>query len=564
MKKWIIALFVLAAVGSNSCSEFLDEVPDNRTEIDNMDKVKALLVSAYPTIFHETLEFRCDGIVDHRATYDGTQPDGGFDYIRNAFFWEEYPKIEMDVDDQHYWYGCYSAIASANHALAAIEKMGNPKGCEIWIAEARLCRAYAHFMLLTLFSDFFDENNRSTNPGIPYVTEPEEVVSKHYDRGTVASTLEKIKEDVEYGMKYVGGESDYKQPKFHFSVDAARLLAMRIALYERNYPLVISYASMLVPQPTRFTTTGRKNATDGTDQVLPATDDVAYIYCNNNLFDWITATNTYSGSDAISVAFQRATNSNIILASEPYSYLNRVTTTTAYTRYTYSDETFDEITGSCANGCEWRLPKYLLGSMPAGAPNFVPKFYEDFKITNIQAGTGYVYCRVNLMRREEAILARAEAYAMMGEYDKALVDLTMYCQNRVVTDSPQKAPIRDFCYTRDKVVNFYKEKLELDTHYFKSSFNAGRFTTDIATSDGLVQRSILLAVLDARRAEFLYEGYRWFDILRWNIPVVHRTATGQGSTLTPDDDRRLLQLPSTVTLSGIEVNTYENVPNPWN
>ena len=40
-------------------------------------------------------------------------------------------------------------------------------------------------------------------------------------------------------------------------------------------------------------------------------------------------------------------------------------------------------------------------------------------------------------------------------------------------------------------------------------------------------------------------------------------ATGESSTLTPDDDRRVLQMPATVVLSGIELNKYENVPNPW-
>ncbi|MDE6070815.1 MAG: RagB/SusD family nutrient uptake outer membrane protein, partial [Alistipes sp.] len=71
-------------------------------------------------------------------------------------------------------------------------------------------------------------------------------------------------------------------------------------------------------------------------------------------------------------------------------------------------------------------------------------------------------------------------------------------------------------------------------------------------------------VLDSRHTEFLYEGMRWFDILRWNIPVVHRMITGETSTLTPDDDRRVVQLPRNAELSGLQMNPYDHIPQPWN
>ena len=55
------------------------------------------------------------------------------------------------------------------------------------------------------------------------------------------------------------------------------------------------------------------------------------------------------------------------------------------------------------------------------------------------------------------------------------------------------------------------------------------------------------------------EGIRHFDILRWFIPVYHATADGQRSELTPEDDRRVIQLPQVVSLSGVEQNPWSNV-----
>ena len=49
MKKYIFGLLTMTlGVALTSCESFLDEVPDNRTEIDTPEKVQLLLVSGYP------------------------------------------------------------------------------------------------------------------------------------------------------------------------------------------------------------------------------------------------------------------------------------------------------------------------------------------------------------------------------------------------------------------------------------------------------------------------------------------------------------------------------------
>ena len=75
-----------------------------------------------------------------------------------------------------------------------------------------------------------------------------------------------------------------------------------------------------------------------------------------------------------------------------------------------------------------------------------------------------------------------------------------------------------------------------------------------------MQKALILTVLDFRRIEFLYEGIRYWDVLRWNIPVTHTTIDGATSTLTPDDDRRILQIPQIATASGIQLNDMVNIP----
>jgi hypothetical protein len=69
-----------------------------------------------------------------------------------------------------------------------------------------------------------------------------------------------------------------------------------------------------------------------------------------------------------------------------------------------------------------------------------------------------------------------------------------------------------------------------------------------------IKAALINTVLDFKQAEFIQEGMRWFDVLRYKIPIVHTNVAGESETLTPDDPRRLFQLPQEVKLAGLELN----------
>jgi starch-binding outer membrane protein, SusD/RagB family len=73
--------------------------------------------------------------------------------------------------------------------------------------------------------------------------------------------------------------------------------------------------------------------------------------------------------------------------------------------------------------------------------------------------------------------------------------------------------------------------------------------------ESINQKATLLAVLDLRRAEFIHEGLRWFDILRHDLTVTHRIRDGESIQLTTGDPRRVLQIPAeAISLGGLEPN----------
>ncbi len=556
MKKIIYILFAATAAMSAGCTDFLDTVPDNRTKIDNIDKVKALLVSAYPVLTYPMItDARCDGYADFGMTLEGGQPSAMMDGIYSAFRWEEYTRSESGNDThEKYWMGCYEAIAAANHALAAIEELGDKKEYAPYKAEAKLCRAYAHFMLLSLYSNAFEMGKEALNPGIPYVTEPETTVIKAYSRGTVASTLEKIKKDIEEGLAGAGGTGSFSQPKFHFTRSAALALAVRFSLYTGDYQAVINYANQLLPNVADHVTLSGANS-DGSAIEVPSASDAAALYARANLFDWLSATNAYSSPFAAGQAFTSPKNNNVLLSSEVVTMISHAQMGTYYSRFALGSAFSSSMIKSNATGLIWGMITFTASG---DKTSFIPKYYGDPRIFNVSTGAGVMYAKLGLFRLEEVLLARAEAYAMTGEYAKALDDLNIFTQKRLLNYTIETAALY-----RDKIVAYYSSEITNSQSFLNSLYNAGRFTAAASTAEGKFQRALVMTCLDFRRVEFIYEGLRWFDILRWNIPVTHTMYDGATSTLTPNDDRRVLQIPQTASLSGVQDNRMSNIPYPW-
>ena len=152
----------------------------------------------------------------------------------------------------------------------------------------------------------------------------------------------------------------------------------------------------------------------------------------------------------------------------------------------------------------------------------IPKFYEHFVRKDINANTGDPYNTIPLLTGEEALLNRAEAYVRTNNLNAAAQDLNAFISQNIDNYDPSANKV-----TPSRCGSFYN--------------------TSSATGT-------LLAALDFKRAFFMHEGMRWFDILRLRIPVTHLTADGEVIELGPTDNRRVLQLPALTKKVGLEPN----------
>lgn len=484
MKLYKISVILLGLVPFvlPSCKKYLNEAPDNRTEINSVDKVAQLVSTAYPT--YDYLTFT-------ESSSDNAEDKGVGIGSTNEMF--DLPYAWIDVigaqtnSTSNYWNGCYEAIAAANQALEAIEKQDLGTAVLPYKGEALVARAYAHFMLVMLYSNPYEIGGANGSPGIPYITAPETKVIVPYSRGTVKSTYEKIEQDLTDGIKLLSA-SAYKVPKFHFTPAAAHAFAARFYLFKGEWQKAVDHATLTVP------------GNDFAGNMRP-----------------ITTTLKDMTGEEFNAAFNSSAQKYNLLLSNNYStyhYQNAP-------RHGFGDHLVKMFTRANVTG------KILANRVPSyGVPNYTTYKYKGY-FFNTGPGIGFPYLTSASFTVDEALMNRAEAYAELGQFDLALKD------------------INDFYSVRIDGYNPATDAVTL-----------AKISASYSISDP--KEGLIKTILEAKKAEFLQEGIRWFDIIRRRLTVVHNNFDATGletfTELKPDDKRRVFQLPKEVKLSGIELN----------
>jgi starch-binding outer membrane protein, SusD/RagB family len=480
-----ILLGVVGLCLLSSCNKFLDESPDMRTELNSPEKVGELLATAYPQASYIPFtESMSDNVSDKGA--------GAVDLMNSSpyfFIDDKSPQTDAPIG---YWNASYQAISAANHALEMIEKQKNYESYKAYKGEALVARAYAHFMLVTLFSKPYTPHTAGSEPGIPYVTTTEKVVLGHYQRKTVAYVYEMIEKDLKEGMPLIN-DAKYKVPKYHFTRAAANAFASRFYLFKQDYVNAIKHASSVYSSPS-FSA-----------YLRPVNSNAYRSYQYNEL----------------QAQYTRANNpANILLIETPSAWGRSY----AGFRYGFTSELMSKLTSAPnVTGGTWAYNIY-------GNENTIniPKFREHFVRQTLNAESGIPYNMIPVLSSEEVLFNRAEANTMMGNFDAAIADLNDYIASRFIINFNIPVYTPDMEIDMDRLLEFY---------------------------DSADREQVLInCILDFKRVNFLFEGQRWFDIIRHGLPVEHKKSNGEVLILSPTNPQRVFQLPEEVQSSGIQLN----------
>lgn len=473
-------------VFASGCSKYLDVNPDMRTDINTPEKVAQLLVTAYPQ--YDYLLFT--ELASDNSTDKGPGVGNQNDIALDSYFWKEVMQTSGNNAPNTYWNAADTAIAASNQALEALEQNDFGERGKQLRGEALLARAYVHHMLVSIFAKAYVVGGDNSSPGIPYVMEPETVVFKDYERGTVASVYENIEKDLVEGIKLINGAT-FKVTKYHFNPQAANAFAARFYLHKGEYQKVVQYATAIMPD-NNF----RDNLRPVANRLRTAEFSIAPLefMSSEGPYNLLLA-NVYSSFASI------AGNGRYGLGNNRRDFLNSKTAAGKefYQRYgSYGD---DKLT--------------------------VTKYPGLFFVTNPLSNIGYNYTLQCLFSLDEALINRAEAYAQLGQNSLALKDLNDFVYPRI-----QNYDANAHQVTLDKIAAFFetsdpKEGLIKTVLDFKQRafFHEGMRWFDINRHQ-----------LEIQHNHIDETGLETFEVLK------------------KDDLRRVFQLPESVKNSGLEPN----------
>lgn len=549
------ALAAALVPGLGSCNDFLDATPDSRITVDTPAKIQALLTTAYPQASY----VRVAELASDNADDINGESNGYYDrFSEQCFRWQ--PVSESDNESPAMiWQDYYAAIGAANEALVAISRQADTNTAEMraYRGEALLCRAFAHFMLTNIFAMHYSKAHAATDPGVPYTTAPETTLDPKYDRGTVAHDYECVERDLQEGLRLMS-DAIYKVPRYHFNAKAAYTFASRFYLFCQKPDSVIKYSTLaLGSNPEGVMRDYGAMAGMPTDNMQPRAQQYASSAepANFLLLPVYSTDQFYFAGYSTGARFN---NNHYIGQAEqffatPWAPDNdaAMETQDMFRFYWFYTQLYD---------------KFMLPHTPA--------FFEE---ENANTHTGYYRTVAVALKSEEALLNRAEAYALTGQLDKSLADINLWTHN-FIADS-----VKYNTYQYDEYWNYIYAYAPTNNHLTLQSIRRWaekydyyrperpmprkRLNPDwIQLTEGSDQENVIQTILLIRRIEFLHEGMRWFDIKRYGMKIYRRkiitalNALELTDSMEYRDPRQAVQLPFEVRAAGLEANPRSEAP----
>lgn len=397
MKSKIKILFSssLIALVLTSCNDFLDEEPDQRVTLDNLEKASQLLVSAYSIASPNFTDWMSDDVQYTQGTnlrLSHTQ----------MYAWEDVTTgpTELDTPD-FFWFQSYNAIAHANEVLAVLDEIAVTNSEDelrknAVKSEALLTRAYAHFMLVNMFGQHFGSSFGSSM-GVPYISTPETTFLEQYERASVRKVYDQVEDDLLEGLELLDESFFENSGKYHFNRNAALAFASRFYLFKRDYIRCIQYS----------------------DELLGSNPEAFIRDLTSEEFQAASSSNTeyprlYSSPDLAA---------NIMLMRK-ISLVQRVDFAygpdQSFYRDLFSASLFPGLTDQREN------PAFVKGENSV----YPIRYQSLFERSSLNSNVGSPYYIHIAFSGEEVVLNRAEANAWQGNFEESIADLQALAEKR--------------------------------------------------------------------------------------------------------------------------------------
>ena len=439
MKKYNLYIILFICTLS-SCSDFLEESSQDLMIPRSVKDYKELFFGEVmktneKDIPHPYLEYMTDDVKDQ--CYYGTRPQvisNDFrEYVWAYYTWQG--NLEVGISNELTpdvaWTVYYHKILMTNIILDQLYTMnGTDMERQDLAGEAYFMRAFSYFMLANLYGKPYHPATANEDLCVPLNKEIG-LSDKMMKRATNAVVYAQMEEDINKAIqcfKAIGGEKTIFRP----NLPSAYLLASRIALFQEKYDETILYCDSVF-----------KVATQPLYKLQEKKDHYFFSLANKEILlsYGLTSLETHMKEDF------RYTG-NLVVSDDLLAL--------------YSED-------------DLRLTNYFKNTI-GNQTRPTNKQYSVYTPIKWTKNSATVYA--NALRISEAYLNRAEAFAELGNTNKALADLNELRENRMKPGTPPLA----------------------------------------VDEDGIVA-----TVRKERRRELTFEGFRWFDLRRYGCPPLTHT-----------------------------------------
>lgn len=386
---------VVLLIVFSSCNSFLEEIPDNRVSLDDLDKAAQLMTNAYSDASYAFTDWMSD---DFSYTVGTTLRPSH----QQMYVWEE-PFSDPSEQDTpaFFWYQTYTAISHANEVLNIIDDLEIDEADRAYRdaikGEALLARAYGHFMLVNLFSEDNWILKTGSGLGVPYIETPETEFLVEYERPSVSKTYEEIEDDLKLGLELIDDSFYSNSGKYHFTKNAALAFASRYYLFTGDFIRCLQYSNELLgSNPAAFV---RDMTSEEFRAAKSSTTGYPQLYSSPDLPSNLMLMRKISLVQRNDFAF----------GIERNDYGNL-----------FATKVFDDATDEREN------PAWVKGQNA-----LFPVRYESlFERSSINSNVGTPYHIALAFRGEEVLLNRVECNIQLGNFDEALADFQVLTDRR--------------------------------------------------------------------------------------------------------------------------------------
>lgn len=227
MRKLLYILPVILILGFAACEDYVDITPTGKKTVDSTDTYYELIALPNRAYHPAAFALLSDNVWSKESNIIGNEFIS-WDGINMTF---NEAANRKELSDNNLYENCYTYILRSNIVISLVDaSLGDKDVKELAKAEAKIMRAWDHFILINTFAKAYNPETAATDGGVAIIDKYD--LEATPTKSTVAQVYDFIIKDIEEALPYLQEEP---VNVYHPSKAFGYALAARVYLFHRDW-----------------------------------------------------------------------------------------------------------------------------------------------------------------------------------------------------------------------------------------------------------------------------------------------------------------------------------------